>query len=104
MKTKIILAVVLLLGVAVSKADAQIVRKQATERVRIAQGVKSGELTRPEAHRLRKGQRHVRRDIHRARKDGKVTPRERKHIKHEQRKQSRRTYHAKHNRRKRAAK
>ena len=103
MKTKIIIAVALLLGVAVNSANAQIVRKQATERVRIAAGVKSGELTRPEAHRLRKGQRHIRRDIHRARKnDGRIGPRERKHIRHEQRKQSRRIYHAKHNRRKRA--
>lgn len=103
MKTKIFIAVILVLGFAVNSADAQIIRsKERTDRHRIHGGVRSGELTRPEAYRLHRDQRHIRRDIHRARRnDGHIDARERKHIRKEQRKHSRRIYHAKHNGRKR---
>lgn len=97
MKTKIFIASALLLGISFG-ADAQIIRNKArNERVRIHDGVRSGELTRPEAYRLNKEQRHIRRDIHRARKDGHFDRHERKHIRHEQRTQSRRIYISKHN-------
>ena len=104
MKTKIFIAVVLVLGFAINSAEAQTMRGNARhERHRIGAGVRSGELTRPEAYRLHRDQRHIRRDIHRARRnDGHIGPRERKHIRHEQRKHSRRIYMAKHNGRKRA--
>lgn len=104
MKTKLLIAVVLVLGFAINSADAQIIRGKArTERHRIDAGVRSGQITRPEAYRLHKEQRHIRRDIHRARRnDGHIGPRERKHIRHEQRKHSRHIYMAKHNGRKRA--
>ena len=104
MKTKLFIAVALMLGLAINSADAQIIRAKASiERHRIAGGVRSGELTRPEAYRLHREQRHIRRDIHRARRnDGHIDARERKHIRHEQRKHSRRIYMAKHNGRKRS--
>jgi hypothetical protein len=104
MKTKLFIAVVLMLGFAINSADAQIIRERAhTDRHRITAGVRSGELTRPEAYRLHRDQRHIRRDIHRARRnDGHIDARERKHIRHEQKKHSRRIYKAKHNGRKRA--
>ena len=104
MKTKVILAIMLLLGVAVTSADAQTIRGKARhERHRIAAGVRSGELSRPEAYRLSREQRHIRKDVRRAKlNDGHIGPRERKHIRHEQRKASRHIYRAKHNRRHRA--
>lgn len=51
-------------------------RRQLRQQHRIHQGVKSGELTRKEAKRLRKGQRHMKRMEHRMKKDGEVTPQE----------------------------
>lgn len=104
MKTKILIAVVLMSGFAINSADAQTIRGKArNEQQRIGAGVRSGELTRPEAYRLQSEQRHIRKDIHRARRnDGHIDARERKHIRHEQRKHSRHIYMAKHNGRKRA--
>lgn len=104
MKTKLLIAVVLMLGFAINSAEAQSIRGKARiERHRIGAGVRSGQLTRPEAYRLHREQRHIRKDIHRARRnDGRIDARERKHIRHEQRKHSRRIYMAKHNGRKRA--
>lgn len=101
MKTKIILVVALILGVAVTNADAQTINAKArNERHRIVGGVRNGELTKGEAYRLGKEQRHIRKGIHRARRnDGHISARERKHIKHAQRKHSRHIYHYKHNRR-----
>lgn len=103
MNKTLILAVAMLLGLAINSASAQIIRGNTRhERLRIAGGVRSGELTRPEAYRLHREQRHIRRDIHRARRDGHVDRAERMHIRHEKRKHSRHIYRAKHNRRKRA--
>ena len=104
MKTKMILAVTLLLGLAINSASAQIIRGKANnQRARISSGVRSGELTRPEAHRLHREKRHIRRDTYRARRnDGRIDARERKDIRQKQRKHSRRIYMAKHNRRQRA--
>jgi hypothetical protein len=104
MKTKVILAIMLLMGVAVSSASAQTIGGKARhERHRIAGGVRSGELSRPEAYRLTREQRNIHKDIRRAKmNDGHVGPRERKHIRHEQRKASRHIHRAKHNRHHRA--
>jgi hypothetical protein len=103
MNNKMILAVALLLGLAINSASAQTIRGNARhERLRISGGVRSGELSRPEAYRLHREQRHIRRDIHRARRDGHIDRGERMHIRRDQRKHSRHIYRAKHNRRKRA--
>lgn len=93
MKAKIIIAIFLLLGVSVGSASAQTIgAKVRHERVRMGAGVRSGEMTRPEAYRLGREQRHIRRNIHRARvNDGHIGPRERRHSRH--------IYRAKHNRR-----
>lgn len=59
-------------------------KAQKHQRSRIHQGVKSGELTRREAHQLNKQQIHIQKEKRIAKIDGVVTSRERKHIKHEQ--------------------
>ena len=105
MKTKFIVPFILLLTVAVINVNGQAVRKNARhERARIAQGTRSGELTRVEKARLSKEQREIRKDIRDAKKDdGRISHRERKQIKKDQRRASRHIYRAKHNNRKRAA-
>lgn len=51
--------------------------RQYHQRARIRQGIASGEINRPEAHRLRREQRHIRRVERRAKADGHVSGRER---------------------------
>ena len=86
-------------GKAASKSTPRIDRREVRQHARIHQGVKSGELTRPEARNLRKGQRHVHRMEHRAKADGKVTPAERARITAAQNHESRKIYRKKHNER-----
>jgi len=71
--------------------------RQATQEARIHQGVKSGELTRKEARKLRRQQRHIRRMRRRAHKDGKVTRRERRRIRRAQNRANRNIRRKKHN-------
>lgn len=63
---------------------------------RIRQGVRSGELTRPETRRLLHGQAHLRRAEARAKSDGVVTAGERARLHHRADVQSRRIYRQKH--------
>ena len=72
-------------------------QREVHQRVRIQQGVRSGQLTRGEAHRLRRGQRHVHRMERRAKADGRVTARERARLGHAQNVQGRRIARLKHN-------
>lgn len=72
-------------------------RRQAQQRVRIVQGVRSGELTRGELRHLRAGQAHVRRMERRAKADGVVTPGERVRLARAQARQSRHIARFKHN-------
>ena len=55
-------------------------KRQAIQRTRIAEGVVSGEVTRPEAQRLRAEQRAIRRVEQRVEADGKVTRREQRKL------------------------
>jgi hypothetical protein len=71
-------------------------RREANQAGRIRQGVRSGELTRPETRRLLNGQVELRRDERRAKADGEVTRRERAALQHEANQQSRRIYRQKH--------
>lgn len=71
-------------------------QKQKTEKRRIRQGVKSGELDKAEARRLRKEQRRIARMERRAKADGTVTKAERRRIKREQRAASRHIAKQKH--------
>lgn len=89
-----------MLTAAVASAHAatpRVDQRQANQRARIQQGVRSGELTRGEASRLRAGQRHVNRVERRAKADGVVTGRERAHLNHAQNVQSRHIARLKHN-------
>ena len=98
MKTKIILAIVLLLGVGIGSASAQVGDRAFRERQRIGAGVRSGQLTRPEAYRLGREQRNIHNDIRRYRmNDGRIGPRERRHIRREERMHSRHIFRARHN-------
>ncbi|MEQ9298210.1 MAG: hypothetical protein RIF33_06595 [Cyclobacteriaceae bacterium] len=54
--------------------------RQAVQRARIANGVASGEVTRPEAQRLRAEQRAIRRTETRVEADGVVTRREQRKL------------------------
>jgi hypothetical protein len=71
-------------------------QRQHNQAQRIGQGVRSGELTRPETRRLVHGQRELRRDERRAKSDGVVTDRERARLQREADQQSRRIYRQKH--------
>jgi hypothetical protein len=70
--------------------------RQHNERARIAQGVRSGELTRPETRRLVAGQRHLQRLENRAKADGDLTRAERARLARAASVQSRRIYAQKH--------
>ena len=64
---------------------------------RINQGVRSGELTRNEAHHLRTDERNISRDKRMAKADGRVTRNERTHLRREENRTSRAIYRNKHN-------
>jgi hypothetical protein len=101
MKTKMIVSFTLFLTVTVISANGQNIHKQARhERERIAQGTRSGELTKRETAKLAGEQKEIHQDVREAKKDDRhIGPRERKQIKREQRKASRDIYRAKHNNR-----
>lgn len=82
---------------AAQTATPRVERREVRQDARIHQGVRSGELTRREAMRLRAGQRHVDRIEQRAKSDGVVTPRERVRIGRAQNLESRRIHRLKHN-------
>ena len=64
---------------------------------RIEQGVKSGELTKGEVHRLERQEGRIKASEAIAKADGKVTPRERAKLNHQLNRESKRIYRAKHN-------
>jgi hypothetical protein len=51
-------------------------QRQANQEQRIEQGIRSGQISRREAQRLREGQRQIRRMERQALADGRITPRE----------------------------
>lgn len=71
-------------------------QRQQNQAQRIRQGVRSGELTRPETRRLVHGQRELRRDERAAKADGVVTAEERAGLQREANQQSRRIHRQKH--------
>ncbi len=71
-------------------------QRQQSQAQRIRQGVRSGELTRPETRRLARGQRELRQDERMAKSDGVVTARERARLDREADQQSRRILRQKH--------
>lgn len=98
MKMKLVIALALVMGLAIGSADAQ-VASGLRDRARIHHGMRNGELTRVEKHRLMKEQRKIHRHRrHFRRNDGKIGPRERRILQYEKRKHSRHIYRYKHNR------
>jgi hypothetical protein len=69
------------------------------DKIKIKQGVKSGELTKKETVRLARQQKDIRQDVKSAKADGVVTREERKNIKREKRRADRTIYRKKHNNR-----
>jgi len=93
------LAVLLVMAAELPAAQAQALRpatNQPVERARIRQGVSSGELTRPEAARLRAREANITATKQAARADGVVTPTERRVVRGEERRTSRAIYRQKH--------
>ncbi len=79
-KTALVIAVaVTTLGAQAADA-ASINKRESAQRHSIRQGVKDGSLTRPEAHRLAKGQVRMERKEQRFRSDGELTRRERANL------------------------
>ena len=70
--------------------------REANQQARIHQGVQSGELTRPEARRLRMGEARLNYNEARAKSDGVVTPAERARLHNEAQRESARIYRQKH--------
>ena len=70
--------------------------REANQRAHIHQGVKSGELTRPEARRLRTGEARLHYNEARAKSDGVVTAAERARLQREASRESARIYRQKH--------
>jgi hypothetical protein len=78
MKKGVILAgCVLFAAAAFAQRTPVLDRHQSNQRLRIADGIRDGDLSRLEAHRLIREQRGLRRMERLARADGQVTPRER---------------------------
>jgi len=75
----------------------KIAKKHRNQKARIAQGVQSGELTKSEAHKLREGQREIRKDKMEAKSDGIISGKERNEIRMEQKQESKKIYRKKHN-------
>jgi hypothetical protein len=73
--------------------------RQRNQHNRIKQGVKSGELTRKEAAKLRNEEKTIQAEKQMAKADGKVTPAERAKIRRDQNRANRDIYRKKHNER-----
>jgi methylthioribose-1-phosphate isomerase len=100
MKAKLFLATAIMFSLGIGSVSAQVRQKARTQHQRIKQGVRSGELTKPEAINLAKDQREIRQEVKDAKSnDGVITPTERKEIKQDQRQASRKIYRKKHNNR-----
>jgi hypothetical protein len=97
MKSKIALMILAISALSLSAEARRDQRREARQESRIAQGVESGELTKPEAKRLRRGQKRIDRAQASATADGVVTDNEKAHLEHMQDRQSEQIYKDKHN-------
>ena len=79
-------------------ATPRVDRREARQEHRIANGIRSGQLTRREAFRLERGEARINRMQWRSEADGRVTPRERVRLSRALDRESRRIYRLKHNR------
>ena len=94
-----IVAAALTLALAAPALAAEVDRREERQQDRIAQGVRSGELTPRETARLERKEARIDRQIktERAANGGKLTPAERRQVNREQNRTSRQIYRAKHN-------
>ncbi len=99
MKLKLLSLTVFILVLGLNTAEAQ--NRQRIQRHRVIQGVRSGEITRPETRRIVRMQCNTRRDIQDARADGFISRREKNEIRADRNKTSRVIYRSKHNNRER---
>lgn len=98
--TKLLAAVLVTafaLPVFAQTATPAIGQTQRNQEARIQQGVRSGELTRPEARNLQQQQREIKAEKRAAKADGVVTAGERRNIKRHQAQANRNIRHKKHN-------
>ena len=99
---KVILAAVLTVTGATAIADTPALdKREDNQKDRIEQGVKSGELTRPETRRLARSEHRLERNEARAKSDGVMTGRERARLHNEAGRNSARIYRQKHDRQRR---
>jgi hypothetical protein len=91
MKKILLIASLLIIMAAQVKAQSTPVvdKRERNQRTRIRSGVATGEVTRPEARRLRAEQRNIRRTEKRAKADGDVTPAEQAKLQRKQNRASR---------------
>ncbi|MEO6188458.1 MAG: hypothetical protein ABIO82_00620 [Ginsengibacter sp.] len=97
MKAKNFTLLAILLCAMTANVNAQARKAPRNEHRRIAQGVKSGELTKHETKTLVHQQKEIRQDKKLAKADGQITHAERKQIKREEKIASRNIYRKKHN-------
>ena len=92
-----VLALVALCAATTAFATPRVDHRQAMQRARIRDGIRSGQLAPREAMRLRAGQRHVARVERRFEADGRMTLRERARLERLQDRQNRAIWRLKHN-------
>jgi hypothetical protein len=100
MKKSIVLSVVAgVLFVSALPAENKVDARRENQQDRIAQGVKSGQLTAGETSRLEKKEAKINREVHADRKanGGKLTPAEKNQVNAQQNRMSARIYKDKHN-------
>jgi hypothetical protein len=98
MKRVALLVTVIALGVSLSASAAEVDRRERRQQERIADGVRSGELTPGETARLERKEARIDREIKRDRaaNGGTLTPAERRKINRQQNRLSRQIYREKH--------
>ncbi len=97
--SSIVLSLVLSPMIGVTWAG-EVLNREENQQDRIAQGIKSGQLTPKEAAHLEKGEQKIENDRKKALADGKMTRREKAKLNKEENKESKKIYKKKHNLRK----
>ena len=98
MKTTTMGVLAAVLGISLAANAAEVDRRERRQQERIAEGVKSGELTPRETARLERKEARIHREIarDRAANGGQLTPAERRQINRQQNRVSRQIYREKH--------
>ena len=103
LKLPVVALCILVTGSAAAQPATPVVtERQENQKARIAEGVKSGELTHREAAKLRAEQRAIRAEKRMAKADGMVSPAERAKLRRDQNRASRDIHRQKHDAQKRA--